>query len=51
MRANGTAAQTEILSAPLSPPMYLLIVSGRDRHAPDCFCPSLCQMVAKGEDE
>ena len=51
MRANGTAAQTKIPSDPLRPLMYLLIVSGRARHPPDCLCPSLCQMVAKGEDE
>jgi hypothetical protein len=29
----------------------LVIVSGPDCHAPDCLCPSLCQMVAKSEDE
>jgi pilus assembly protein CpaF len=48
---DGSRVQTEILSDPLSPPMYLLIVSGRDRHSPDCLFPSLCQMRAKGEDE
>jgi hypothetical protein len=39
----------------LTPVMFeldgILIVSGRDGHAPDCPCPSLCQMVAKGKDE
>ena len=48
---DGSRVQTEILSDPLRPPMYLLIVSGPDRHSPNCLCPSLCQMVAKGEDE
>jgi hypothetical protein len=29
----------------------IVVVSGRDGHAPECPCPSLCQMVTKGEDE
>ena len=29
----------------------MVIVSGRDWHASDGLCPSLCQKVAKGEDE
>ncbi len=31
--------------------LLCFIVSGRDFHAPDSPRPSLCQAVAKGEDE